>query len=205
MHFRFTLRRAFFCKGEALADRSAGRIGSIMGSKQSRRQKKSLKASKPGGRKLSTVLMIFICAAIAGAGGWLFYNKSGMRTDPKPEASNAQNFNKESAQTVSPGNSNNLVGRWMRPDGGYIIEIRNVDSNGLLEAAYFNPRPIHVSQARLTFVNKEPQVFIELRDTGYPGATYTLSYLPEQDMLAGLYYQPTAGQSFDVIFVRMNP
>ena len=197
MHFRFTLRRAFFCKGEALADRSAGRIGSIMGSKQSRRQKKSFKAPKPGGRKLSTVLMIFICAAIAGAGGWLFYNESGMRTDPKPEASKSQTF--------SSDNFRNLVGRWIRPDGGYIIEIRNVDSNGLLEAAYFNPRPIHVSQARLTFVNKEPQVFIELRDTGYPGATYTLSYLPEQDMLAGLYYQPTAGQNFEVIFVRTNP
>ncbi|MGW8301775.1 MAG: hypothetical protein ACWGNO_06895, partial [Desulfobacterales bacterium] len=69
---------------------------------------------------------------------------------------------------------------------------------------YFNPRPIHVSQARLTFENKEPQVFIELRDVGYPGATYTLSYLPEQDVLAGLYYQPTAGQSFEVIFTRMN-
>jgi hypothetical protein len=25
--------------------------------------------------------MVFICAAIAGAGGWLFYYKSGMRTE----------------------------------------------------------------------------------------------------------------------------
>jgi len=73
-----------------------------------------------------------------------------------------------------------------------------------LKAAYFNPRPIHVSQARLTVVDKEPQVFIELRDAGYPGASYALTYHPEQDMLAGLYYQPTAGQSFEVIFVRMN-
>jgi hypothetical protein len=176
-----------------------------MGSKKSGKQKKSFKAPKPGGRKFRQVLMVLICAAIVGAGGWLFYYKSGMRTHPKPEDTIAQTSNGEAAQPVSPDNFQNLVGRWIRPDGGYILEIRNVDSKGLLEAVYLNPRPIHVSQARLTFKNKEPQVFIELRDTGYPGATYTLNYLPEQDVLAGLYYQPTAGQSFEVIFVRTNP
>lgn len=176
-----------------------------MGSKKSRKQKRSLKAPKPEWRIFTLILMIFICAAIVGLGGWLFYYKSGMRTDPEPKTSNAQTSGREADQAVSPDNFQHLVGRWIRPDGGYIIEIRNVDSSGLLQAAYFNPRPIHVSQARLTFVNKEPQVFIELRDVGYPGATYTLSYLPEQDVLAGLYYQPTAGQSFEVIFVRMNP
>ena len=180
-------------------------MGSIMGSKKTGKQKIALKAPKPRRRKYFLILMIFICAAIVGAGGWLFYHESGMRTDPKPEASNAQASKKEVAQTVSPGNFSNLVGRWIRPDGGYIIEIRNVDSNGLMEAAYFNPRPIHVSQARLTVANKEPQVFIELRDVGYPGATYALIYHPEQDVLAGLYYQPAVGQSFEVIFVRMNP
>ena len=85
------------------------------------------------------------------------------------------------------------------------MEIRNVESNGLLRAAYFNPRPIHVSQTCLTVANIEPQVFIELRDVGYPGATYTLTYHPEQDILAGVYYQPAVGQNFEVIFVRMNP
>ncbi len=149
--------------------------------------------------------MIFIYAAIIAAGGWLIYNASGVRTGPKPEASNAQTSSRKAVQTVSADNFQTLVGRWIRPDGGYIIEIRNVDSSGLLEAAYFNPRPIHVSQARLNLVNNEPQVFIELRDAGYPGATYTLAYRPEQDMMAGLYYQPAAGQSFEVIFVRMNP
>jgi hypothetical protein len=184
---------------------SARRIGSIMGSKKSGKQKGSLKALKPKWSKFALVLMICICAVIVGTGGWLFYNQSGMRTDPKPETSNAQNFKKEVANPLSPGNFRNLVGRWIRPDGGYIIEISNVDSNGLLEAAYFNPQPINVSQARLTVVNKKPQVFIELKDVGYPGATYTLIYLPEQEVLAGLYYQPAVGQSFEVVFVRMNP
>jgi len=191
--------------GGALANTSARRIESMMGSKKARKQKRSVNAPKTKRRKFPPVLMIFICVAIVGAGGWLFYHKSGMRADLKPETSDAQTSGREAVQTVSTDSFKNLVGRWIRPDGGYIIEIRNVGTDGLIQAAYFNPRPIHVSQARLTFVNKEPQVFIELRDTGYPGATYTLTYQPKQDVLAGLYYQPTAGQSFEVIFVRMNP
>jgi len=61
------------------------------------------------------VLMIFICAAIVGAGDWLFYNESWMRTDLKPEGSNAQTFSGEVVQTVSADNFQNLVGRWIRP------------------------------------------------------------------------------------------
>jgi hypothetical protein len=149
--------------------------------------------------------VILICAAMVGLGGWLFYNKSGERTALKTEDSHAQNFKKDAVSTVSPDSFQQLVGRWIRPDGGYIIEIRAVESNGTLQAAYFNPRPINVSQARLTIVKNEPQIFIELRDVGYPGATYALTYHPQQDVLAGLYYQPTAGQNFEVIFARMNP
>jgi len=168
-----------------------------MASKKSKKQKRAFQAPQPKKRGFFPVLMIFICAAIVGAGGWLFYNKSGRKADPKPEASNVH--------TVSPDNFRNLLGRWIRPDGGYILEIRNVDPGGQLEAAYFNPRPIHVSQARLTSENKEPRVFIEFRDVGYPGATYSLAYHPTQDVLAGQYYQPAVGQSFEVVFVRKNP
>jgi len=46
------------------------------------------------------------------------------------------------------------------------------------------------------------QVFIELRDTGYPGSTYTLIYNLQQDMLTGIYYQAAVNQSFEVVFVR---
>jgi len=170
-----------------------------------KKQKRSSKASKPKRRKFSMPLVILICAGIVGAGGWLLYNKSGMRADPEPAASNAKTSGKEVISIVSSDNFQNLVGRWIRSDGGYIIEIRNVNSNGQLQAAYFNPRPINVSQARLIHMDKEVQIFIELRDTGYPGATYALTYHPEQNMLAGIYYQPTVDQSFEVVFVRMHP
>jgi hypothetical protein len=101
-----------------------------------------------------------------------------------------------------PPDYNKLVGRWLRPDGGYIIEIQKVDMNGQIQAAYYNPRSINVSQALAAQKDGIIEVFIELRDTGYPGATYTLKYDQSNDILAGLYYQPAAGQTFDVQFVR---
>jgi uncharacterized protein (DUF2147 family) len=40
-----------------------------------------------------------------------------------------------------------LTGRWLRDSGGYTIEIRSVGPGGKLEAAYFNPKSIHVGKA----------------------------------------------------------
>ena len=95
-----------------------------------------------------------------------------------------------------------LRGRWQRLDGGYVIEVGNVQPEGRLEAAYFNPRPIKVSRAEWHRSNDELHVFVELRDTNYPGATYNLRYLPATDQLAGDYFQPLHQQTLRVNFLR---
>jgi hypothetical protein len=97
-----------------------------------------------------------------------------------------------------------LAGRWVRTDGGYIIEIRNVALDGKMDAAYFNPRPINVSVAQASRSNSGIQVFIELQDQGYPGSTYTLIHDPAKDALEGFYYQAAMQQTFDVIFARVK-
>jgi hypothetical protein len=97
-----------------------------------------------------------------------------------------------------------LKGRWLRPDGGYVVEIREINGSGKMVAAYFNPRPINVSRAEASQEGTTTTVFIELRDTNYPGATYTLAYDPQSDQLKGIYFQPALQQSFDVVFVRMK-
>jgi len=94
-------------------------------------------------------------------------------------------------------------GRWLRPDGDYVLEIRGIDTEGRVEAAYFNPNPIHVSRAEASREGAVPRLFVELRDTGYPGATYSLTYEAETRTLRGVYYQPALAQSFDVVFIRM--
>ena len=95
-----------------------------------------------------------------------------------------------------------LVGSWVRPDGGYVIEITKMHPDGKVEAAYLNPRPIHVSRSNVSEVNGIIKLFIELQDQGYPGSTYTLKYNPEYDAMAGVYFQAVIQQPFDVIFQR---
>jgi hypothetical protein len=97
-----------------------------------------------------------------------------------------------------------LKGRWLRPDGGYVIEVKDIDGSGKIEAAYLNPRAINVSKAQATQEGTMIKVFIELRDTGYPGSTYTLTYDPKSDQLKGIYFQAAMQQNFDVYFVRVK-
>ena len=98
---------------------------------------------------------------------------------------------------------NSLIGRWQRTDGGYVIEIRNVESNGNMQAGYFNPNPIHVGRAEASTDDDRIKVEIELQDRGYPGSTYTLVYDSGKDVLFGYYYQAIAKQYFEVIFIRV--
>jgi hypothetical protein len=95
-----------------------------------------------------------------------------------------------------------LVGQWVRPDGGYVIDIRHVGPDGRADAGYFNPREIHVARAEASSDGGRLKLFIELRDMGYPGSTYDLVYDEPQDMLAGVYYQAQLQQNFSVLFVR---
>jgi hypothetical protein len=90
----------------------------------------------------------------------------------------------------------------VRPDGGYVLEVREVGKDGSLKAGYFNPRPINVARAEFTRKDGTLMVVVELRDVNYPGSTYTLQYDPESDRLMGTYFQAVAKQTFRVEFAR---
>ena len=119
---------------------------------------------------------------------------------PPPAAVSATNL-PASAAAPNP-EFQKLKGKWLRPDGGYILEIKSVEDGGKLDAAYLNPKPIHVAKAEASMDGAAMKVFIELRDVNYPGSTYTLTYLPENDQLSGIYYQALQRQRFEVVFVR---
>jgi hypothetical protein len=117
----------------------------------------------------------------------------------------AAQANKESAPLTKTKTGFEVIeGRWLRPDGGYIIQIRGVDGSGKMAAGYFNPRPINVSRAQATKESGKIKVFVELSDVGYPGSTYTLTYDAKQDVLVGVYFQAAVKQNFDVYFTRMK-
>ena len=96
-----------------------------------------------------------------------------------------------------------LVGRWLRPDGGYILQLSEPGPDGRLKAAYFNPRPIHVARAAWKHQEGYLGVFIELRAPNYPGSTYTLAFDQARDRLVGIYFQAAMQQKFEVEFERI--
>jgi hypothetical protein len=97
-----------------------------------------------------------------------------------------------------------LKGRWVRPDGGYIIEITSVGEDGKLAAKYYNPRSIHVEKAEAVQKDGKIEVFIELQDINYPGSTYRLVYNTEKEVLQGTYFQALERQQFEIYFKRMK-
>ena len=95
-----------------------------------------------------------------------------------------------------------LEGNWVRPDGGYVLELSNMEFDGSLTARYFNPRQIRVSQAFWIITEETIGLFVELRDINYPGSKYSLRYDPASDRLQGAYFQAMEGQIYAVEFVR---
>lgn len=95
-----------------------------------------------------------------------------------------------------------LIGRWVRPDGGYVLDLKAIGADGAVQAAYFNPRPINVSRAELRRNEEGVGVFIELRDVNYPGSTYNLRYDTQADRLIGTYFQAVHGETYRIEFIR---
>lgn len=94
-----------------------------------------------------------------------------------------------------------LVGSWVRTDSPYELRILEVRSDGTALAGYFNPQSINVGQAKWSGA-QGLKLYVELRDENYPGSNYLLEYLPDQDMLAGKYFQAVEGVTYDVSFQR---
>lgn len=119
---------------------------------------------------------------------------------PKPTAAT----NAPARTTPAGSDYAKLAGKWVRPDGGYVLEIRNLDGQGRIEASYFNPQPIHVARAEASIADGQLRANVELRDSGYPGCTYKLTFDPQSDELRGEYFQAALQETFDVVFVRMK-
>jgi uncharacterized protein (DUF2147 family) len=160
----------------------------------SKSRKKAQSTRQPvlaaSGRRWRRVAAVLAVVAIVAAVG--FWWSKGRPHGAQPAPASASEFEK-------------LTGRWQRPDGGYILEILNVEPGGKMRAAYFNPRPINVAKAEASRKEGSARVIIELRDVNYPGSTYNLTYDPADDRLKGIYFQAAVMQAFDVYFVRLQP
>jgi hypothetical protein len=106
--------------------------------------------------------------------------------------------------TLNKIDKSRLIGNWIRTDSNYQLRIKEISSNGTLQAQYFNPRAINVGNASWEESYGNLKIKVELQDVNYPGSTYTLNYLPDRDMLAGEYYQAVEGLTFYVEFSRSS-
>jgi len=97
-----------------------------------------------------------------------------------------------------------ILGSWIRPDGNYILELTKINEDNLLEAVYYNPRPIRVSLAQIKKENPL-RIYVEFDDVNYRGSYYDLQYDPVNDALTGNYYQATYGQTYSIAFIRNKP
>jgi hypothetical protein len=146
-------------------------------------------------RRFSPLLgAVAFCGLLVSCG-----NKTETAPAPQPPQTNAAPV----AAAASPELAK-LAGKWERPDGGYILEIKGVDSSGKLDAGYFNPDPIKVSRAAAWRDKGTTKVVIELNDVNYPGCTYNLEYNPQTDQLFGQYFQAAMQQTFEVVFTRLK-
>ncbi len=68
------------------------------------------------------------------------------------------------SSSVQPLENPSLVDRWVRLDGGYILELREFRNDGSLVATYFNKKSINVSRAGWRPAKEGLDVFVELRD-----------------------------------------
>lgn len=152
-------------------------------------------------RKLAGILLFAVAAAAATA----FFLRQPPATPPAPPAQ--PQATPSPAQSAAPSTralQEELVGRWLRPDGGYVLDIVGATAGGKLQARYLNPSPINVARAEWQWAAPGVQVFVELRDVNYPGSTYTLKYLGASDRMTGTYFQAAQGMTFDVEFTRLK-
>lgn len=151
-------------------------------------------------------------AAVAAGLGALVAFAGCKKSEPTPSASTASTPAPAAPAPAAPAATTaaipegvkKFLGRWVRADGGYVLELRNPDLSGKIEASYLNPKPINVSRAIWMQGGSGLQVAVELNDVGYPGATYLLSHDAQGDRLVGQYNQPQMQQTFDVDFIRQN-
>lgn len=96
--------------------------------------------------------------------------------------------------------SSPLVGSWVRPDGGYELRVLSVGADGAAQVEYYNPRPIHVAEARAGEENGVPTLYVKLQAENYPGSNYNLKL--EGERLVGEYFQAVQGQTYEIFFER---
>jgi hypothetical protein len=174
-----------------------------MSKSRNRKRTASKPTPPPATRQFPRTSAVVIAVLLVGA--VVFWWSRGRQTVSPPAAAETtavEPTNQPASATTPNPVFEKLKGKWLRPDGGYLVEVRGVEPGGKMDVGYFNPKPIHVFKAEASQEGTVTKVFIELRDVNYPGSTYNLVYEADKDQLSGIYFQAALQQRFEVVFVR---
>jgi hypothetical protein len=183
--------------------KSAQPRGPLSKPKHGKQSPRGRQARPRARRTLAVAASVVLAVALLAAAALILRGARGGAVFP-PASSTVQGSAATVTAAAASADFRTLNGRWLRPDGGYILDIQSVDPGGKIDAAYFNPRPINVATAQATRDGSTLKVFVELRAPDYPESTYTLTYHSERDQLEGTYFHAGLQQTFDVGFVRMK-
>ena len=115
---------------------------------KTRRKKPMMRLAGPGKRRASLVAVTLALTGAIAAAIILFRAGAPPGAGSAPVFPAVQEARAPAITLAADSDLGRLKGRWLRPDGGYVLEIRDVDAGGTIEAAYLNPRPINVARAK---------------------------------------------------------
>jgi hypothetical protein len=97
--------------------------------------------------------------------------------------------------------SEKLIGKWLRNDGVYSLEIKSVNENGTLDIAYFNPNSIELGRTEWMMYKGKLHVLVELKGP-YILSNYQLVYDEETKRLVGTFFQAIEQETYSIYFEK---
>ena len=95
-----------------------------------------------------------------------------------------------------------LKGSWQREDKAEELKITSIFDTGLLEVDYYVGKRVIIEKAGWTNSSNVLRIFVFFTQEEKTGYGLILNYLPEKDLLVGVYIDGVTDTSFKVVFKR---
>ena len=103
--------------------------------KKKKRRGRSRAVQATRKHRFPVIAVVLVAVGVAVAAGMLLFSKKQTGSEPAAVSASVESTNRNASSAEIKGDFRKLVGRWLRPDGGYIIHIRRVNAGGRMEAA----------------------------------------------------------------------
>jgi hypothetical protein len=151
-----------------------------MSNKHHRRARDEAEFAGLKGRRLPVLVAVLVIAGVGIGVGVLSWTRQPSEkpspaapaeetTRPSAPAPDTSLQSPSGGAPQAGGDGQKFVGTWARTDGEYVLAVTGVKPDGQMKAAYYNPRPINVGQSEIRGSGPATELFVLLRDAGYPG------------------------------------